>query len=204
VAEPTLRYLKYAVGLCAALILGGCAGPGKYVWFKDLPKAAGQGTSAEYQIGVGDSLSVRVYEQEGLSLSVKVRKDGRIALPLVGEIIVAGKAPLAVARELEGRFKEFVVSPRVTVNVEQTQAIQITAIGEVGRVGPITLEPPAQLIQAMAQAGGPNDYGDKDRIFVVRQFPSFQRIRFSYDDILRNEGGAAAFPLLTGDVIVIE
>jgi polysaccharide export outer membrane protein len=60
------------------------------------------------------------------------------------------------------------------------------------------------LIEALAQAGGPNDFADKSRIFVLREFPKFQRLRFTYDAILHNEGGAAGFPLRTGDVIVIE
>jgi hypothetical protein len=68
----------------------------------------------------------------------------------------------------------------------------------------LTLEPPARLVEAMAQSGGPGEFADKSRIFVLRQFPSYKRIRFSWDAILRNEGGAAQFPLRTGDVIVVE
>ena len=63
----------------------------------------------------------------------------------------------------------------------------------------------SQDIQAaIARAGGPSDFADKSRIFVLRQFPEFQRIRFTYDAIVRKDGGAAGFPLRTGDVIVIE
>jgi hypothetical protein len=59
-------------------------------------------------------------------------------------------------------------------------------------------------VEALAQAGGPGEFADKSRIFVLRQFPTYKRIRFKWDDVLRNEQGAAAFPLLTGDVIVME
>lgn len=155
-------------------------------------------------MGAGDSINIRVYEQENLSGTFKIRRDGRIALPLVGELMVAGKRPSEFAHEIEARLKEFVVTPRVTVNVDLTQPISITLVGEISKVGSVTLEPPARLIEALAAAGGPNDFADKSRIFVLRQFPKFQRLRFTYDAILHNEGGAANFPLRTGDVVVIE
>jgi len=106
--------------------------------------------------------------------------------------------------EIEVRLKEFIVTPRVTVNIENSQPVTITAIGEISKIGPLTLEPPARLIEAIAQAGGPNEFADKSRIFVLRRFPEFQRIRFTYNAIVHNDGGAAGFPLRTGDVIVVE
>lgn len=173
-------------------------------WYKELPNTDWKTDNQEYVIGVGDTINIRVYEQEGLSASLRIRRDGRIALPLLGELMAAGKHPSELAKEVEGRLKEFVVSPRVTVNVEISQPVTISAIGEIAKVGPLTLEQPARLIEAMAQAGGPGEFADKSRIFVLRRFPSFQRIRFTYDAIVHNDDGAAGFPLRTGDVIVIE
>lgn len=169
-----------------------------------MPASERGGQAGDYIIGVGDGINIRVYEQEGLSADLKVRRDGKVALPLIGEIVVAGKRPLELSRELEGRWKEFVVSPRVTINVTASQPVSVTIVGEVGRVGTITLEPPARLVEALAQSGGPGEYADKSRIFVLRQFPSYKRIRFTWDAVLRNEQGEAAFAMQTGDVIVIE
>lgn len=189
----------------AALGAAGCAGPGQFVWYSRLPRTEWAGTSGgEYTIGVGDTVNIRVYQQDDLATQGKIRRDGRIALPLVGEVMVAGKHPSELAHELEGRFKQFVVSPRVTVNVEQSQPVTVSTIGEVQKVGPITLDAPAGLIQALSQAGGPTDYADRSRLFVLRQFPKYERIRFTYDAVIRNEDGAATFPLRTGDVIVFE
>jgi polysaccharide export outer membrane protein len=92
----------------------------------------------------------------------------------------------------------------VTVNVEASQQVTVTALGEIMHIGTLNLEPPARLIEAIAQAGGPSEFADKSRIFVLRRFPKFQRIRFTYDNIVHNEDGAAGFPLRTGDIIVIE
>ena len=182
----------------------GCASPGQFVWYSELPKSDWGSLTGEYVIEVGDTINIRAYEQEAVSTSIKIRRDGRIALPLAGEMVAAGKHPSQLAKEIETRLKEFIVQPRVIVNVETSQPVTVTAVGEIAHVGSLTLEPPGQLIQALAQAGGPNDYADKTRVFVMRQFPTFQRIRFTYDAVLHNEGGAATFPLRTGDVIVIE
>lgn len=188
--------------LCLSAV--GCASAGEYTWFKDVPQSEWGLASGEYVMGAGDTINIRVYEQDNLSGTFKIRRDGRIALPLAGELIVAGKRPSEFAREVEMRLKEFVVTPRVTVNVEVAQPISITLVGEIAKVGSVTLEPPARLIEALAAAGGPNDFANKSRIFVLRQFPKFQRLRFTYDAILHNEDGAAGFPLRSGDVVVIE
>jgi len=160
--------------------------------------------AGDYVLGVGDVINIRVYEQDNVSADVKIRTDGRIALPFAGEIVAAGKRPLELSRELEARLKEFIVTPRVTINVATAQPITVTVVGEVVRIGTVTLEPPARLVEALAQSGGPGEFADKSKIFVLRQFPSYRRIRFNWDSILRNENGAATFPLRTGDVVVVE
>ncbi len=192
------------LALAFGVLSSGCASAGQYVWYGEMPQSERNPSSADYFINVGDTISILVYEQEGLTVDVKVRRDGKTALPLVGEIVVAGKRPLELSSEIETKLKQFIVSPRVTVNVSSAQPVTVTTIGEVQRVGSLTLEPPARLVEAMAQCGGPNDFADKSRIFVLRQFPTYKRIRFTWDAIMRNEGGAAAFPLRTGDVIVVE
>jgi polysaccharide export outer membrane protein len=202
----SLRSLLLAAPLCFGLALAssGCAGAGQYVWFGEMPRSERDALTGDYVIGVGDAISIRVYEQEGLSADVKIRSDGKVALPLAGEIVVAGKRPLELSREIEAQLKQFVVTPRVTVNVITSQPVSVTVVGEVAHIGVLTLEPPARLVEAMAQSGGPGEFADKDRIFVLRQFPTYKRIRFKWDAILHNEDGAASFPMRTGDVIVVE
>ncbi|HYQ44935.1 MAG TPA: polysaccharide biosynthesis/export family protein [Polyangiaceae bacterium] len=187
-----------------SLSAAGCASAGTFTWYQDVPKGDWATDTNEYVIGVGDTISIRVYEQEGLSSSVKIRRDGKFAMPLTGELLAAGKHPSELAKEVDARLKEFVVSPRTTINIESSQPVTVTAVGEIAHIGTLTLEPPARLIEALAQAGGPTEFADRSRIFVLRRFPQFQRIRFSYDSIVHNEGGAASFPLRTGDVLVVE
>lgn len=204
--RPTRRALFALLAPLASLglLLNGCASVGPFVWYADLPPAERSPAAGDYIIGVGDSVSIRVYEQDGLSGEVKIRTDGKIAMPLVGEIMAAGRRPLELSREVEQRLKEFIVTPRVTVNVTQSQPITVTVVGEVKGVGSLTLDPPPRLIEALVKSGGLNEFADDTRIFVLRQFPTPSRVRFTWQAILRNEGGAASFPLRSGDVVVVE
>jgi polysaccharide export outer membrane protein len=157
-----------------------------------------------YVINVGDTLTVRVFEQEAMSSKVKVRADGRVALPIIGEFEVRGKRPWDVARELEVKLKEFVVSPKVTVNVDEFAPLHVAVLGEVTHPGTYPLEPAAGVLQALASAGGLTEYASKDRIFVLRKTPALRRVRFTFDALSRNEPRAAMFALQTGDVVVVE
>jgi protein involved in polysaccharide export with SLBB domain len=89
-------------------------------------------------------------------------------------------------------------------DLDPPQGGEAGGIEEVGARGAISLQPPAELAQALAQAGGLNEFASESKIFVLRRFPQFQRIRFTYEAIVQNQGGAAMFPLRTGDVIVVE
>ena len=198
------RIGPWAAGTVALFMVLGCASSGAFIWYKDLPRTEWEPSTGEYVIGVGDTISVKVYENDALSTKSKVRPDGRIAMTFVGEIVVVGRHPLALATELEARLKEFIVNPRVTVTVDESVPVTVSMMGEVAKTGSLTIEPNAGLLQALAQAGGTTDYADKSSIYVLRRSPDFRRIRFTYDALLQNENGAATFALRTGDVIVVE
>jgi polysaccharide export outer membrane protein len=149
-------------------------------------------------------LQVQVYDQDAATTTAKIRSDGRIALPFVGEIVAVGKHPADLTREIQSRLREFIVSPRVVVNVTQSQPVVVTTLGEVGHVGSLTLENQNGLLDVIAQAGGLSEFADKSAIFVIRRSPEYRRIRFTYDALLQNKDNAAAFPLRTGDIIYVE
>lgn len=201
---PKLRGVSLVTALLAGLSCASCGSEGSYIWYTRLPRPAQSSPARIYTIGVGDSLSIRVYEQDSLNSSVRVRSDGRISMPLVGEVYVVGKQPQQLAKELETLLKRFLVVPRVTVTLEQSRPISVTVLGETAKPGTLTMERPAHLLQAIAQAGGLTEFADKDRIFVLRQLPAFMRIRFTYDAIVNNENSAASFELMNGDVLVVE
>jgi polysaccharide export outer membrane protein len=190
--------------LACGLGFSGCASAGAFTWFSELPVNEWASPPGDYVLGVGDSIDIKVYDQENLSMQGKVREDGRIAMPFVGETVAAGKQPSLLAREIEQRLKEFIVSPRVTVNVTDSVPITVSVLGEVASRGALSLKPQATLLQALAQSGGLTEFADEDSIYLLRKTPTFRRIRFKYQDLVRNSGGAAMFLLRSGDVIVVE
>jgi polysaccharide export outer membrane protein len=184
---------------------GGCAGPGNFVWVNDLPAAATAPSSdSDYVIRDGDLVNIKVLTQEPLSTRARVRSDGRIAMPAIGDIEVRGKRPSAVKAEIEPRLKDYVNAANVTVTVEEFQPITVNVLGEVTRPGSYPFDPRATLAQVLATAGGLNDYASRDSIFLVRATPQPMRVRFTWEDVTRGEPRSTTFPLRHGDLVVVE
>jgi polysaccharide export outer membrane protein len=162
--------------------------------------------TADYTIGIGDVLSVQVFDQDKMSAKVRVRSDGRITVPFLNDVPAAGKTPVKLGSELEEGLKSVVLNPRVTVFVEESKppTISISVLGEVSKPGVQTLEPGVGVAQALASAGGLTAFAKKNRIFVVRGGAQPTRIRFKYEALTQNLGPAALFRLRPGDVVVVE
>ncbi len=187
--------------LVAVALLSGCAGgrSADFVWVQDY---AGPGrTGPGYVIGNGDQLSVKVFNQEGMSGKATVREDGMISLPFLNDVHAAGSTPAELATRLQGRLKQFIVNPVVTVSVEAARPTEVSVVGEVKKPGSYQLEPRGGVLQALASAGGLTDFADRDRVFVIRQQV---RIRFTYRALTRADPPAVSFLLQTGDVVVVE
>ena len=196
-----MRYClpRFSCILTAAHTLG-CGTTAPYVWVQELPAPqAAEG----YVIAIGDVLSVRVFGQDNMSTRARVRSDGKIAVPFIGEVDVRGKAPAAVSADLETRFKHYVVSASVTITVEETQPASVAVLGEVSHPGVYPVDSSAGVLQALALAGGFTDYASRGSIYVVRRAPT-QRIRFSYSSLVQGEDRASTFRLHPGDVLVVE
>ena len=202
---PCRRSLLFAAALSCWSLLA-CADLGPFVWadqFVD-PSAPSDGS---YVIGNGDVLSVRVFNQEGMTTKAKVRSDGKISLPLLNDVTAAGYTPAVLGQQLETRLKDFIKLPIVTVSVEESRPLTVLVAGEVAKQGQVLLEAGAGLLPALLAAGGLNDFAHKDRIFVVRQVNASgapTRIRFSWQELLRAQDKSAAFKLRNGDTVVVE
>lgn len=192
----------------ALALTSGCSGVGEYVWVDDLAQPAAA-AETEYVIAVGDTLTVRVFNQEGISGKVRVRPDGKISLPFVNDIEAAGQTPPGLARRLQGRLKEFINNPVVTVSLEEPGPIQVSVLGEVGKPGVYPVPPGSSVLHALATAGGLTPFASKERIFLLRKNapgrqPPLLRVRFTYAKLAHAEGLAAAFRMRDGDVVVVE
>lgn len=198
---------RWPLGALVCLALGvaaaGCGSSGEYVWFQQLPSESTLAAN-EYIIGVGDIVSIRVLGHEEMTLRQKVRSDGRLGLLLIGDVEAKGKRPSALKAELEGRLKDFIVSPSVAVNIDEVQPATVLLLGEVAHPGAYPLDQDASLAHALALGGGLTDYASRSSIFVVRAEPKVARIRFTYESIYRNIGGAGDFQLHRGDLVEVE
>jgi polysaccharide export outer membrane protein len=164
--------------------------------------------SSQYVIGVGDMLSIQMYSDEKLSGRVKVRSDGKISLAFLNDVQAAGKTPIQLAADIETGLTSVILTPRVTVIVEESAPLTISVLGEVSKPGLAVLPGrDAGVADALAAAGGLSPFAHKNRIFVVRNSPQPTRIHFTYDDLTRksgNAGKASQFRLRPGDVVVVE
>ena len=199
-------------GLVALVAVGavGAAGcshnPGRFTWVDQLAERDITGASNTYVVAPGDLLSVQVFNHPEMSGRARVRDDGKVSIPLLGDAPAVGKAPPELAREIGSLLeaRNLAVASRVTVLLEERAPLRVSVLGEVARPGLYPLDPASGLAEALATAGGFTEFAHRDRIYVVRRAPNAARIRFTYDALVRARGRAADFRLRPGDVVVVE
>jgi polysaccharide export outer membrane protein len=204
---PPVSITHLPLLVLAATVLGsGCASPGNYVWAYELPTNLVQ-PEQEYIIHPGDQLNIRVYGQDSISGTVRVREDGRFSLPMVGDQMAAGHRPKDLAELLRASLKTFIRSPVVVVALEEQHAAQVSVVGRVNSPGVFEIERGHGVLRAIAQAGGLTRSAEENRVFVVRpgsEQGSALRIRFRFRDLLELEPHSASFELQDGDVVIVQ
>ena len=193
--------------MAIALLLGvsGCASdPGPFVWAEKYVQE--DPSPAAYTASSGDVLSVDVWDNDKLSTKALVRSDGRITMPLLGDVEVEGKTTEQIARGLENQLRtsKLVLNPRVTVQVDEVKPITVAVLGNVVRSGTYPLGANAGVAEALASAGGLTEFAHKDQIYVLRHTPEEVRIRFTFQSLTGQTRGAVQFRLRNGDVVVAE
>jgi polysaccharide export outer membrane protein len=117
----------------------------------------------------GDVLQVFVWKETDLTRDVTVRYDGKITLPLLGDILASGRTPSQLAVDLQNRLLRFVASPQVTVGVGQANSRRVFVVGQVARPGAYPLLGPTTFVQALALAGGFVQFAKSDKVIIVRR-----------------------------------
>jgi polysaccharide export outer membrane protein len=158
--------------------------------------------TAEYRLGAGDKLRVEVYKDSQLSQSVQIRPDGKITLPLVGDLEATDRTPLELRDEITRSLKEYMNNPVVTVIVVDAVSSQVFVTGQVAKSGPVPIYGPTTILQVLAMAGGLSDWANKKDIRVFRQGPAGpQTIKFNYQDAI--DGVTRAIYLRAGDTVIV-
>lgn len=158
---------------------------------------------SEYRIGREDVLEVVVWHEPELTRVVPVRPDGRISLPLAGEVEAAGKTPAELQTGLTKALSPYIHDAAVAVLVREINGSRVFVLGEVTRPGGFALRGPLSVVQAIALAGGRTEFGGDD-VYWVRQKADGKtdRVRLSYDDLVQGEAAGALW-LRGGDVLYV-
>jgi len=151
------------------------------------PVARAYGDS-EFRLGPDDVIEVTVYQDKELDRTVPVRPDGRISLPLIGEMTASGKSVTELQKEIAQKLKQFVAEPTVTVVVKEVNSPKVSVIGEVKNPNMYKIRDRATLLDIIALAGGETEYS-KHKVIVSRIGPNgeTQFIRVKIDDLRKGK-----------------
>ncbi|SPF45619.1 Polysaccharide export protein [Candidatus Sulfopaludibacter sp. SbA4] len=159
---------------------------------------------AEYRLGPEDVIDVFVWKEPDLTMTVVVRPDGRISLPLANEIEANGKTAVELQQEIAARLSKYVVQPVVNVMVKQVNSLKISVLGEVRRPDVYRIKNRVTVLDAIAMAGGFTDLARPNKVIVLRQTPTGpQRIKINIKQLVGDDGGTP-FYLQTLDTVYVE
>jgi polysaccharide export outer membrane protein len=192
-----------AIAAVFVLIVTGCGGA------PPLPPAppASSLPSAEYRIGPGDALNIFVWRNPELTLTVPVRPDGRLSIPLVEDVVAIGKSPTTLAREFEERLSKYVKEPLVTVIVESFVGPipeQIRVIGEAAQPRALPYRADMTLLDVMIAVGGLTKYAAGNDSVIVRTAQGEQNTYSVHLNSLIRDGDIESnVALRPGDILII-
>jgi polysaccharide biosynthesis/export protein len=165
--------------------------------------------SVNYHVGPGDQLNIVVYNQPDLSVTVPVRPDGKISMPLVESIEASGKTPSELGQAIQDKLSEYVRSPQVNVIVthfEGTFADQVRVVGQVLHPQALPYKNGMKVLDVMIQVGGLAPYAAGNRARIERPQPGKEKplqIRVRLDDLLNKGDLKQNVDIFPGDVIFI-
>ena len=205
--RPQMLFQKTIYGLLVMTLVSslvGCSVPSKEI----LEEA--NNSQKDFLLGPEDVLDIVVWKNEDLSQKVVVvRPDGKISMPLIGEVMASGRTANQLASQIAGRLKEYKENPAVTVSVKEVNSYYVYVLGEVTKSGKYQLKSHATVLQAVAIASGFTIYAAKNKMQVIRNVQGEDgkmreiRIPVRYDDLISGKGEIGNFVLKTGDVVVV-
>jgi polysaccharide export outer membrane protein len=162
-------------------------------------------SSDEFVIGPGDVLAINVWKETDISKVIPVRSDGRISLPLIGELQASGLTPKQLEAEITKRLKDYVADPSVTVVVQEIRSQKINVLGMVARPGSYAITSSLTVVDAIALAGGFRDFAKQKSIYVLRQSANGtqSRLPFNYKEAIKGVNSAQNVKLQAGDTLVV-
>ena len=169
------------------------------------PGANQQAHNDSYLIGNDDVLAINVWKELEMSRSIPVRSDGKISLPLVGEVQAAGQTPLQLEHAIEQKLEAYISDPEVTVMVEQINSKKFNILGEVVKPGSYSLSLANSVVDAIAAAGGFRDFAKKSKVYILRKAPDGRQLRipFDYKRFIKGKNASGDIQLQPNDTVIV-
>jgi polysaccharide export outer membrane protein len=154
------------------------------------PIARAYGES-EFKLGPEDVVEVFVYKEPELSTTVVVRPDGKISLPLIGELSVSGRTAIELQKEVAQKLTKYIEQPTVNVIVKEVNSAKVSVMGEVKTPGMYKIRDRATVFDAVALAGGFTEYAKRNKVTLIRIGSNGQQQQFviNVDDQLKGRKG---------------
>jgi polysaccharide biosynthesis/export protein len=153
-----------------------------------------------YKLGPEDVIGLKVWREPELSGQFVVRPDGKITLPLSGDMAVEGKTLDAVKEEITKALSQQLNRPEVTVSLLRVGSKKYYLVGEVNRTGMFPLIVPITVLEALNAAGGLREFASKKKIVILR---GTQRIKFNYDEVMKGKKLEQNILIENGDQVFV-
>jgi polysaccharide export outer membrane protein len=206
-----MRYKGFFAALLMAVSATCCAQesakPAATPQAKDAQAAAvAKGTQEndpDYVIGIEDVIAINVWHEPEMSRAMGVRPDGKISIPLIGEVVAEGKTPHQLQQELSKKLAELIKNPEVTVIVQDIKSQKFNVLGEVQKPGVFQLTKPMTVLDAIAMAGGFRDFAKPKKMYILRRGKdgSSVRVPVNYNNIIK--GSDKNVELESRDTVIV-
>jgi polysaccharide export outer membrane protein len=165
---------------------------------------AAQVVEEKYKLGPEDVIEVSVWKEPDLTKQITISPDGKIYYPLIGDVQVAGKTVKQVREEVSKRLEKFVTDAQVSIILLKTQYYKIYVVGKVNKPGEFLVGRPANVMQALAMAGGLTPFASPSKIVILRKVGGAeQTLPFDYKTVSKGDFLEQNITLLPGDVVVV-
>jgi polysaccharide export outer membrane protein len=159
-------------------------------------------TTSAYRVGVEDEVRVFVWGEDDLSGRFRVRPDGKITVPLVRDIEVAGATTEEVRERIVAALTRYIREPNVTVIVEAINSYRVYFLGEIGRQGALQFYRPTRILQGIAAAGGLTEFAKKEITLIREENGTEKRVSIDYKRLIGGDPAEENFFLLPGDTLI--